>query len=72
LVNIFYPKFNIYTLYKDENGKEEIQKIVEELFEKTNEEEHGEIVESILHLLWDYLCEADTLQKADLIFVRGN
>ena len=71
LANIFYPKVDIYTLYKYENGKEEVQKMVEELFEKINRDHQEEKVVKNLYLLWDYLCEADTLQKADLIFVFG-
>lgn len=71
LISIFCPQVDIYTLYKDEDGKEKIQKIVEGLFEKINDEKQGEMVENILHRLWDYLCEADELKESDLIFVFG-
>lgn len=64
-------KDNPYTFLDPENLKvEAIQPIIDKTFEAIQSGISEETKEKLKEL-WDYLCEADSLQKSDLIFVFG-
>lgn len=52
-------------------NSDKIKTVSQEAFKKINTTPLNEITKQKLYKLWDYLCEADQLEKADLIFVFG-
>jgi len=62
---------SVYDLYLEEEGLEKIKEIVDQSFERINNNEISDITKNLLSRLWDYLTEKDVLEKADLIFVFG-
>lgn len=63
---------NPYNYITETNlNSEKIKLISQEAFEKISNTPPSESTKQKLYSLWDYLCEADKIEKSDLIFVFG-
>jgi len=61
--------FNLVTL--NDFNPDSLQELIQKAFSKINSPEASPDIKKKLFRLWDYLAEADNLEKADLIFVFG-